>query len=177
VASGINWKGVAFWIALIVIAALVLCFVFNWFHIRETVTRLTSGFALPNLNLTGVTDWIKQNGVIAGAMASLGTTAVAYFIKNYQTNKLLNSAEDELAITKSKLSSASQKALGAEDLQKQLDDLNGDTTLADLQKSLFDKDAVVSKLTDKIATLQEVNNKLMDELKLKPQTIIKEVVK
>jgi hypothetical protein len=173
----IIWKNVALYIVLIVVIALAVMYLLNISNFKVSVNALFAGFKLPNIDLTGLFAWITNNGALVGVVASLGTTALAYFIKNYQTNKLLNKATDELTTTQAKLTTATTTASKASALQKQLDELNGDTTLESLQKSILEKNTLLNDQAVQLKTTQDLYQKALDDLKLKAQVIEKVVYK
>lgn len=177
-ASSIIWRNVAIYILLAVIIGLALAYLFDVYGFKIRINTLFAGSALPALpkiDLNGVVNWVSQNGALVGVGTTLGTTALAYFIKNYQTNKLLNQASEELTVTKGKLNVASQNALNASNLQAQLDELNNDTTSEILQKNLSAVSRERDLLNERYLESQRNNKALQNMLDARPVIKIKEI--
>ena len=135
--TGINWKGVFFWVILLVFLACIVFYFFDWMNFRAMIGSFTSKIDLPKigaLNLSGITDFLTKNAALIGIAVPLGITALSYYIKNYQTNKLLDQKIAEISTTK--LSLTQQASSKEQELQHQIDLLNGDTTADTLQTNL-----------------------------------------
>jgi len=155
-AKKINWTGILFYSILFAIIVLALLYVF-WHDgpirtgVNNLVSLISSKIQLPQFSFEGITDFLKNNGVLLGTTASLGTTAIAYFVKNYQTNKLLDQKIQELNEEKI-------KAFNAMDINKTLEDklklYETDTTADELQKSLSTITGEKSALEKQVSNLQ-----------------------
>lgn len=155
-AKKINWTGILFYSILFAIIVLALLYVF-WHDgpirtgVNNLVSLISSKIQLPQFSFEGITDFLKNNGVLLGTAASLGTTAIAYFVKNYQTNKLLDQKIQELNEEKI-------KAFNAMDINKTLEDklklYETDTTADELQKSLSTITGEKSALEKQVSNLQ-----------------------
>lgn len=135
----VNWKGVLFYLLIAVAVCLViLYFVYpDWKlavnGLAAKVTGAFAGLSLPQIDLNSIFQWIQANPLATTVFGFLGTTAVGYVIKNWQTNKLLNQAVD------AKVEAEAQIAMAKSDAAKYADSLKmyqEDTTATELQKSL-----------------------------------------
>jgi hypothetical protein len=177
--NGVNWWGVAFYIVVAFIIVIAIAY-FVWpqgiIH-----TTLASGFAfitqnLPKIDFNGITTWIKENAAVAGVMATLGTTAVGYVIKNYQTNQVNKVLDNKILELEKDNLSLINKSSQVTELQKQLDVLNADTTALDLQKRISSFSDERLQMEAQLRSLQNQNQELMNMLAKTPVKIV-EVVK
>jgi hypothetical protein len=170
----LNYTAILFYTVLLIVIVLVCFYLFNIFHFKTTVTALISNLKLPSINLNGIFKWISENTVVAGVIASLGTTVIGVLIKNWQTNKLLNASTEEAMEAKIALTqkdTAAQKKIS--ELEQQVETLNGDTAAEELQKRLGE---VTDKLNTSEITLRSVqrqNQELMDRLENQEVKIVK----
>jgi hypothetical protein len=159
--TGINWRGVAFWIILLMLLACITFYVFDLFHFKSSIAAFTSAIGIPKLssiNLSGITDFVAKNGAVIGIVGGLGTTALTYFIKNYQTNKLLDQKIAEISETK--LSLTQQATAKEQALQAQIDEFNKDTTADQLQTKLSSITGINQTLEDKLKAALAQNEQL-----------------
>lgn len=154
--STINPKGIIFYIIIgCVIAVVILYFLpINGNPVTAAINGLITKLNLPQItlpDLNGIFEWIKNNSIATGVLATVGTTAFTYFIKNYQTNKLL---DDKIA----ELNEAKIKVLNTEDTAKTLSDklklYEQDVTADELQKTLSAISGEKSELETKIKGLE-----------------------
>jgi len=164
----INWKGVAYYILLIVVLAFIASYIFNIYGFKTSVNAAFSSLnlKLPALSLNGVYDFLKQNAALIGVAAPLGVTAVTYFVKNYQTNKLLNQKIEELTDTKLSISKTAEDKIVA--LQKQLDDASNDTTADSLQTQLSSVKSAKDTLETRYSESQKMIKALQEQLDARP---------
>jgi hypothetical protein len=170
--TGINWKGVFFWILLLVFLACIIFYVMDWFNFKVMVSNLTSSIGIPkigSINISGITDFLTKNVALIGIVTPLGITAVTYFIKNYQTNKLLDASiekANEAQLTATQTANSKLQAL-----EQELSTYKGDTTADELQKTLGsitgEKTSLENKvisLTAQIDQLQKLPSQMANEL-------------
>jgi ABC-type phosphate transport system auxiliary subunit len=115
---------------------------------------------LPAFNLTSAINYVKENTVLLGTAATLGTTALTYFVKNYQTNKLLDSKIKEINQVKIEnldLSNANKT------LESKLSIFETDTTSEELQKTLSAVTGEKTKLENTVTNLQGQLQQLQTE--------------
>ena len=176
----INYTALIFYAVLIVLGVIAVAYVLKINPIYSAISSLIGNFKIPQIQLpsiTGLLSWAQQNTVLIGVIASLGTTAVGYFIKNYQTNKLLNQKIEELSDEK-------LKSINLEDtttaLKEKLSVFETDTTSTELQTTIgtmkTDFDKVVSNKDTEIHTLEKTITQLQQQLDARPVIKIKEVV-
>jgi len=159
--TGVNWKGVFFWIIAILLLACIIFYFFDLFGFRASVSALTSQIGIPKLdsiNLSGVTDFITKNAALLGVGLTLGTTAITYFVKNYQTNKLLDASIKKANEAQLQATQLANSKLSA--LENELSIYKGDTTADELQKTLSSITGEKDLLTSRIAALQAQNEQL-----------------
>jgi len=179
----LDYKNIAFYIIIIIAIVFVTMYFLNVWCFKDNVTLLFSKISLPKLpeiNLNSLISWATQNTALIGVVAGLGTTAITYFVKNYQTNKLLNQSNtlltekmDEINQTQLTLSAAEAKAKNLED---QLNVFKDDTTAEELQKRLSSLSSEKTQLEATISSIQSQNQQLMNEIKNRPVQIVKEHV-
>jgi hypothetical protein len=162
---------VKIWLLIIygVIAALLIIiglYYFNIFHVKDALSPLFNGLKLPNLS--GIPAWIAQNSVLCGIIATVGTTAITYVIKNYQTNKLLESTKTEyteLAQKTNSLTIAKEQAEATlAQKQKELDAVKTDTTSDILQNRLSTALTEKQKALDQVNTIKDMHDSTMASL-------------
>lgn len=134
----INWSGVLFWVIIALIFAIIALYFLGPLKdpFNNLAAKITSAIQLPTLSLNGVIDYIKNNTALLGAATTLGTLTVTYFVKNYQTNKLLNKTSDELATVKSDLANQTILTDKIKKLETEVDGYKKDTTTQELQKTI-----------------------------------------
>ena len=166
-ATGIIWRNVAVYILLGVAVGLAIFYFFNIWHFKEAVTQLVGSWnlSLPKIDLNGIFQWIQANPLATTAFGFLGTTAVGYVIKNWQTNKLLDVQTNALAEAQAKISTVEQTAKAkVSDLETQLSTYANDNTAVELQKSLLDlsseKDLLVARLDESQKTVKSLQEQL-----------------
>jgi hypothetical protein len=170
--TGINWKGVFFWIIFLVFMACIIFYVFDWMNFRVMVGSLTSKIGIPklsNFNLSGITEFLTKNAALIGVAVPLGITALTYFVKNYQTNKLLDASIAKANEAQLSASQAANSKVSA--LEQELATYKGDTTADELQKTLSSitgerstlENKVIS-LTAQIEQLQKLPSQMANEL-------------
>jgi hypothetical protein len=170
--TGINWKGVFFWILLLVFLACIIFYVMDWFNFKAMVSQLTSSIGIPkigSINISGITDFLTKNAALIGIATPLGITAATYFIKNWQTNKLLDASIEKANEAQLTASQAANSKLQA--LEQELSTYKGDTTADELQKTLGsitgEKTSLENKvisLTAQIDQLQKLPSQMANEL-------------
>jgi hypothetical protein len=170
--TGINWKGVFFWIIFLVFMACILFWVFDWFHFKAMVSQLTSSIGIPKIgaiNISGITDILTKNAALIGIATPLGITAITYAIKNWQTNKLLDASIAKANEAQLSASQAANSKVSA--LEQELATYKGDTTADELQKTLGsisgEKSTLENKvisLTAQIEQLQKLPSQMANEL-------------
>lgn len=164
--------GIILLAAVVVAVVLGVFYVGNIFHFQEIVTQATGNLKLPNININGIATWLTQNPIIAGVVATLGTTAVTYLIKNYQTNKLLNQTQTELTKTVGELvtsETVSEKATAELDkIKKQnaelLETINSDTTTSALQEKVGLLTNKSQKLESDLQSIQNMHTNFLNSL-------------
>jgi len=170
--TGINWKGVFFWIIFLVFMACIVFWLFDWFHFKAMVSQLTGSIGIPKLssfNLSGITEFLTKNAALIGVAVPLGITALTYFVKNYQTNKLLDASIAKANEAQLSASQAANSKVSA--LEQELATYKGDTTADELQKTLSSitgerstlENKVIS-LTAQIEQLQKLPSQMANEL-------------
>ena len=115
---------------------------------------------LPAFNLNSAINYVKENTVLLGTAATLGTTAVTLFIKKYQTDKLLDAKLQELnqlKIDNIDLSNTNKT------LENSLSVFQTDTTSEELQKTLSIVTGEKGKLENTITSLQGQLQQLQSE--------------
>jgi hypothetical protein len=154
----------------------------NVWHFKDNVTLLFSKINLPKLpeiNLNGIISWATQNTALVGVVAGLGTTAITYFVKNYQTNKLLNQKIEEINTSQLDLlgkdSALSKAELKIKALESQLNVLKDDTAAETLQTRLSSLSSENQKLELRLESVINQNQQLMDEIKNRPVQIVKQI--
>jgi hypothetical protein len=170
--TGINWKGVFFWIIFLVFMACIVFYVFDWMNFRVMVGSLTSKIGIPkigDINISGIKDFLTNNAALIGIATPLGITALTYFVKNYQTNKLLDASIAKANEAQLSASQAANSKVSA--LEQELATYKGDTTADELQKTLSSitgerstlENKVIS-LTAQIEQLQKLPSQMANEL-------------
>jgi type II secretory pathway pseudopilin PulG len=159
--TGINWRGVAFWIILLMLLACITFYVFDLFHFKSSIAAFTSAIGIPKLssiNLSGITDFVAKNGAVIGIVGGLGTTALTYFIKNYQANKLLDKTIADTQTRISQQESVANAKIVA--LEQKLSSYEGDTTADQLQTKLSSITGINQNLEDKLKAVLAQNEQL-----------------
>jgi type VI protein secretion system component VasK len=154
---------------LIIITVVLAVFYFaNLFHFKDWVTQLSSNLHLGNFSLNGITTWVQQNSIIVGVIATLGTTAVTYLIKNYQANQLLNAKVKELSEQSMELmntQSLNDKASAEiENLRSQVSEFNSDTTASALQEKIGLLTNSKEKLESDLQSIQNMHTNFLNSL-------------
>ena len=137
-ASALNYKNIILYIILICIIAICVMYFLNIANVKPFINGLVSSIKIPNLSsltdpFNSLFQWIQANPLATTVFGFVGTSAVGYFIKNWQTNKQLNTSIQQLADAKADLS------LVKDDATKLADKVlmyEGDTTATQLQKSI-----------------------------------------
>lgn len=171
--SGIIWKNLVFYIIIAVILLLALLY-FLWKDgpIRVAIDGLIANVSLPKMpefSLNGVGTFLQNNATLIGIAAPLGITAVTYFVKNYQTNKLLDKKIEELSEVK--LSAAQESNAKIAALQKEVDAYKSDTTAETLQKRLSGLSGSNEQLQTRIIGLESQITQLSEQ----PKQIIQQL--
>ena len=176
----INYVALAFYGILIFLVIIAVAYVLKINPVYSAISSLISNFKLPSLpeiNLNSIFQWIQANPLATTIAGFLGTTAVGYIIKNWQTNKLLDQQTNALAQAQSELSTVQSQA---KDYQNQLSVFASDTTASELQTTIgsmkTDFDKVVSNKDTEIHTLEKTITQLQQQLDARPVIKIKEVV-
>jgi len=175
--SGLNFKGIIFWVIILAIIALAVFYFTNTFHFKDHITNFVATLKLPQLpDIGGVFQWIQANPLATTVFGFLGTTAVGYVIKNWQTNKTLDKMTTELATSKADLS-AIEKTYEAKlvDQQKQIDLLNSDTTAESLQQRIGPLNNEITQLKAQLQSALSQNQDLMNRIENTPVKIVKVV--
>jgi hypothetical protein len=168
----INWKGIFFWILLLVFLGCIIFYVKDWFNFKATISQLTASIGIPkigSINISGITDILTKNAALIGIATPLGITAVTYFIKNWQTNKLLDASIEKA--NEAQLSATQTANSKLQALEQELSTYKGDTTADELQKTLGsitgEKTSLENKvisLTAQIDQLQKLPSQMANEL-------------
>ena len=173
--SKINWKGILFYVLLIVAVALVVMF-FVWqpFHnliinIKDSIVAWISGLGLPKIDLASIFSWVQANPLATTIFGFLGTTAVGYIIKNWQTNKILDDSTQKLADAQAVKSNLERQVEGLTstltDKTSELEMYANDTTAETLQLRI--QELTHSLSTQKSGYESQISglNKTIQELK------------
>lgn len=171
--GSIIWKNIIGYIILIFIVALAIMYFTNLLHFKDTISAVLGNMHLPNVNLSSITDFVSKNTTLIGIAAPLGITALTYYIKNYQTNKLLDASIEKANQAQLDASSAAKSKIDA--LQKQIDELNNDTTADTLQQKLSSIVDQNSKLTSSYEEAQKTISRLQTQLDARPVIKIPEI--
>ena len=158
-ASNLNYKAIIFYAILLSIVVLVVMYFLNIANFKVFVTGLTANFKMPDISgVTGIFDgvfqWVQANPLATTFFGFLGTTAVGYIIKNWQTNKLLDASTQKLAQTQADLSlvkdtaeqKASQTVTEIQGLKNELEVYKSDNTLGELNKAFLESGDRIKQL-------------------------------
>lgn len=161
----LNYKAILLYgVVLAAIVLVALYFLMPTGPVRVTVDSVIASLKLPKIDLNaivpGVFNWVKDNTIATGAIVSLGTTAITYFVKEHQAKKLLDQKISELQQEKLNALSLTDTA---KTLQEKLNTFESDETASQLQTSLSSMKTEYDKvLSAKDATIQTLKEQLTE---------------
>ena len=176
----LNYLNIFLYGLLLAIIVLAICYFFDLFGLKAFVSGLAARINLPNIQLPdlgGIFSWIQANPLATTICGFLGTTAVGYIIKNWQTGKTVDKLTEEVALAKNDLSAQSiADAKKITSLEAQVKSFTEDTIASELQKRISAFSDEKLQWDAKFQSLQAQNQELMNKLANTPVKIV-EVVK
>ena len=148
---------------LLAVACIAALYYFDIANVRVAVDALATN--LPSFNLSGATgvfngafQWIQANPLATTVFGFLGTTAVGYVIKSWQTSKLLDASTQKLAQAQADILNSdaltANTASTVETLQRKIAVFEGDTTADSLQSRIAKMISEQDGYTQTIKTLE-----------------------
>lgn len=176
----LNYVNIFLYAVLLAVVVLAVCYFMDWLGVKAFVSGLAARINLPDFHLpdfAGIFSWIQANPLATTICGFLGTTAVGYIIKNWQTNKTVDKLTEEVALAKNEMSTQTvADAQKIASLEAQVKSLTEDTTASELQKRISAFTDEKLQWETQLRSLQQQNQELMNKLASTPVKIV-EVVK